>query len=202
MNHVRQIVLAMAIPAAFAATAQGQGPGRPTVGIFGGVTSVNGDFKDEVGNGWLAGGLIKMRAYGSLDLRADGTYVKLGSRDLAGTAATVSTDASIVFGTLNALLNLSPDSADYPGDNHVTPYVLAGLGWYELDYKADCTGACEDFIDPGKNTHFGMNAGFGATVPVLGIRTFAEARYHRISRKTIDGGARSMILFSVGVKVR
>jgi hypothetical protein len=187
MNHVRQIVLAMAIPAAFAATAQAQGPGRPTVGIFAGVTSVNGDFKDEVGNGWLAGGLIKMRAYGSLDLRADGTYVKLGSRDLAGTAATVSTDASIVFGTLNALLNLSPDSADYPGDNHVT---------------AECTGSCEGFIDPGKKTHVGMNAGFGATVPVLGIRTFAEARYHRISRKSIDGGARSMILISVGVKVR
>lgn len=202
MNHVRQIVLAMAIPAAFAASAQAQGPGRPTVGIFGGVTSVNGDFKDEVGNGWLAGGLIKMRVWGPLDVRVDGTYVKLGSKEIVASDVTVTTDGKIAFGTINALLNLGPDSATYPGDNSVSPYLLAGVGSYQLEYDWKCTGECAQYTFPGKVTHTGINAGFGATVPVFGIRTFAEARYHRIFRDALDGGSRSMILISVGVKVR
>jgi hypothetical protein len=163
---------------------------------------VSGDFKVEVGNGWHAGGLIKMRAYGPLDVRVDGTYVKLGSKDIVEDLATVSTDASIVFGTLNALLNLGPDSAAYPGDNSLSPYVLAGAGSYQLEYDFACEGQCTQFIFPGKRTHLGFNAGFGATVPLLGIRTFAEGRYHRIFRDIGDGGSRSMILISVGVKVR
>lgn len=203
MNQARQLILALAITTGFAATVQAQeGPGRLTAGIFGGISSVRGDFKDEVGNGWLAGGLIKMRAYGPLDLRVDGTYLKLGSKEIVGTAATLTTDAKMVFGTLNALLNLGPDSAAYPGDNTVAPYILFGAGLYELDFKADCTGECATFIDPEKKTHFGLNAAFGATVPVFGIRTFAEARYHRLSREAVDGGSRSMILISAGVKIR
>jgi hypothetical protein len=202
MNHVRPLVLAVAIAAASAATAEAQGPGRPTAGIFAGVTAASGDFKDEVGNGWLAGGLIKMRAYRSLDVRLDGTYVKFGSKEIAGSEAAVSTDASMIFGTLNVLLNLGPDSASYPGDNSVSPYLMFGGGAYEIDYKAECAGACTGFIDPEKKTHFGVNATFGATVPLFGIRTFAEARYHRVSREAIDGGSRSMILFSAGVKIR
>jgi hypothetical protein len=202
MNHVRQLVIAATISAVFAVTAEAQGPGRPTAGIFGGVTLVSGEFGDEVGNGWLAGGLVKMRAYGAFDVRLDGTYVKFGSKDIVGTVATVSTDASVVFGTLNALVNLGPDSAAYPGDNSVSPYLMAGLGLYELDYKAECAGTCAGFDDPEKKTHFGANVGFGATVPLLGIRTFAEARYHHISRGAIDGGSRRIILLSAGVKIR
>jgi opacity protein-like surface antigen len=202
MNQVRQLAIAVTIPALLAVTADAQGPGRPTAGIFGGVTVVNGDFKEEVGNGWLLGGLVKMRAYGPFDVRLDGTYVKLGSKEIVDPLGTVSTDASIVFGTLNALVNLGPDSASYPGDNSVSPYLLAGAGLYELDYKADCTGACTGFTAPEKKSHFGMNAGFGATAPLFGIRTFAEARYHHISRSLSDGSSRKMILVSAGVKFR
>ena len=202
MNHVRQLLLAIGISTAFSAAAEAQGPGRPTAGIFGGFAVPNGDFKQEVGNGWLAGGLIKMRAYRSLDVRLDGTYVKFGSKEIAGSEVTVATDASMIFGTLNVLLNMGPDSAAYPGDNSVSPYLLAGAGPYQLEYDWACEGQCSQFIFPGKRTHVGINAGFGATVPLLGIRTFAEGRYHRIFRDIGDGGSRSMILISVGVKVR
>lgn len=202
MNQIRKIVVSAAVVASFAVTAQAQGPGRPTAGIFGGVSSVNDDFKDEVGNGWLAGGLVKMRAYGPLDIRADGTYLKLGRKQIGNEIALVSTDASVAFGTFNVILNFGPDSAEYPGDNSVSPYMLVGAGAYTLDYKGECTGQCEQFIDPEKKTHFGLNAGFGATIPVFGIRTFAEARYHRLSREPIDGGSRTMILLSAGVKIR
>jgi hypothetical protein len=143
-----------------------------------------------------------MRAYGSLDVRVDGTYVKFGSKDLAVTEATVATDASMIFGTLNVLLNMGPDSAAYPGDNSVSPYLLAGAGSYQLEYDWACEGQCTQFIFPGKRTHLGFNAGFGATVPFLGIRAFAEGRYHRIFRDVGDGGSQSMILISAGVKIR
>jgi len=202
MNHVRQLMLAIAIPAALAATAEAQGPGRPTAGIFAGVTSANGDLKDEVGNGWFAGGLIKMRAYGPFDIRVDGNYLKFGSKEVVAELSSISTDAKIVFGTLSALVNLGPDSASYPGDNTVSPYIAVGAGLYELDYDAVCEGECEGFLNPQKDTHFGLNATFGATAPVLGIRTFAEARYHRISRDPTVGGSRSMIVVAVGVKIR
>jgi hypothetical protein len=202
MNHVRQLILAIAIPTVLSATAEAQGPGRPTAGIFAGFAVPNGAFKQEVGNGWLAGGLIKLRAYGPLDVRIDGTYVKFGSKDLAVSEATVATDASMIFGTLNVLLNMGPDSAAYPGDNSVSPYLIAGAGSYQLEYDWACEGQCTQFIFPGRRTHAGFNAGFGATVPFLGIRTFAEGRYHRIFRDVGDGGSQSMILISAGVKIR
>ena len=202
MNQIRTIVVAVFIGASVASTARAQGPGRPTAGIFGGVSSVSGDFKDEVGNGWLAGGLIKMRAWGPLDVRVDGTYVKLGSKEIAGAGVTVTTDGKIAFGTLNALLNLGPDSASYPGDNSVSPYLLAGVGSYQLEYDWTCTGECAPYTFPGRKTHTGINGGFGATMPLLGIRTFAEARYHRVFRELNDGASRSMILISAGMKFR
>lgn len=202
MKQIRKLVVAAVVVTSFAATVQAQGLGRPTAGIFGGVSSVSDDFKDQVNNGWLAGGLVKMRAYGPLDVRADGTYLKLGSKDIVGPLLTVSTDASIVLGTFNVILNFGADSAEYPGDNSVSPYMLVGAGAYSLDYKGECTGECAQFIDPEKKTHFGLNAGFGATIPLLGIRTFAEARFHRLSREPIDGGSLSMILLSAGVKIR
>ena len=100
------------------------------------------------------------------------------------------------------LLNLGPDSASYPGDNSVSPYLLAGVGSYQLEYDWTCTGECAQYTFPGRQTHTGINGGFGATMPLLGIRTFAEARYHRVFRELNDGASRSMILISAGVKFR
>jgi hypothetical protein len=37
----------------------------------------------------------------------------------------------------------------------------------------------------------------------VGIRTFFEARYHRIMRDQLeDGGSRAMFLLSIGFKIR
>ena len=202
MNQIRTLFVAAILVTSVATSARAQGPGRPTAGIFGGVSSVSGDFKNEVGNGWLAGGLIKMRAWGPLDVRVDGTYVKLGSKEIVASDVTVTTDARIAFGTINALLNLGPDSAAYPGDNSVSPYLLGGIGSYQLEYDWTCTGECAQYIFPGKQNHVGISGGFGATMPLLGIRTFAEARYHRVFRHLNDGGSRSMILIAAGVKFR
>jgi hypothetical protein len=179
--------------------AQGGFGTRATAGIFGGVTFPRGDFRDVVGTGWHAGALAKIRLYGPLDARLDGAYSKFGKKHIEGTIAALDTDASATIGTLNALLNLGPDSAAYPGDNTVSPYLLGGVGKYRLDFKAVCTGDCAEPVDPGIRTHWGFNIGGGGTVPVAGIRTFLEARYHRIS---LSQGSRSMFLLSAGVKIR
>ncbi|HEX6574710.1 MAG TPA: hypothetical protein VF042_07025 [Gemmatimonadaceae bacterium] len=180
-----------------------QGPGRPTAGIFGGYTGPTGDFGDEVGNGWHVGALIKMRLYGALDGRIDGTYAKFGKKDIPGEEFAFHTDANTAFATFDAHINLGPDSAAYPGDNSVSPHIVLGLGVYQLDYKVTCSGQCTDFIGAEKKTHWGLNVGAGATAPIAGLRTFFEARYHRIMRDTFeDGGSRAMFLASVGIKFR
>jgi hypothetical protein len=44
--------------------------------------------------------------------------------------------------------------------------------------------------------------GGGATIPILGVRTFVEARYHRIARKPEDGDSRTLITLSAGLRIR
>ncbi|MEO8576844.1 MAG: outer membrane beta-barrel protein [Gemmatimonadales bacterium] len=196
-------VASSAVLATPSARAQSGFGTKPTAGIFGGVTFPRGAFADEIGTGWNAGGFAKIRAYGPLDVRIDGTYNKFAEKDLVETGGTVTTKAAITFGTIGALINLGTDSAAYPGDNSVSPYLMAGAGRYRLDYDAVCVGtSCDQFIDPGVHTFWGTNIGGGATIPLAGIRTFLEARYHRISRSDPDGGARSMVVISAGVKFR
>lgn len=174
-----------------------------TGGIFGGVTIPRGPFDEEVGTAWNGGGFGKIRMYGPLDLRVDGTYSKFGNKDIVDLGGTVTTRSSVQFGTIGGLLNLGTDSAAYPGDNTVSPYLMAGAGRYRLDYDAECFGSsCGNFIDPGIHSFWGLNIGGGATVPLLGLRTFVEARYHRISRSELDGGGRVMVAVSAGVKFR
>ena len=201
MKFVRPSALVLIALISTSAGAQ-QGPGRPTAGIFGGITTPNGDFKDEAGNGWHAGALVKMRAYGVLDVRLDGSYHKFAKKDLEGTIATLTTDANMIIGTLNALVNLGPDSASYPGDNSISPHLVLGPGIYKLDYKAICTGTCTDFNPPTNDNHFGFNIGGGATIPLMGLRPFVEARYHRMMRDNDEGGTRSFMTLSAGIKIR
>ena len=37
------------------------------------------------------------------------------------------TDGKVTFGTLDAVINMGADSAMYPGDNSVSPYLVGGL---------------------------------------------------------------------------
>src|SRR5215216_6401011 len=125
MNQARLLALAAALAlTATTAQAQLQGFGRPTAGVYGGYSHPNGDFKSEAGDGWHAGALIKMRAYGALDLRVDGGFSKFAKKNIPlqlenGDTLSFHTDANVAYGTLAAHLNLGPDSAAYPGDNTI-----------------------------------------------------------------------------------
>jgi hypothetical protein len=207
MNRARLSLLAIALLAAISTNVQAQFLARPTAAVFGGLTTPRGDFGDEVDNGWHAGILLKARAYRALDIRVDGVYSKFGKKHVIIPLNTVDTvvfdtDASIPFGTLDAHLNLGPDSAEYPGDNTVTPHIVGGLGIYQLDYKLTCSGPCEGFETVPKQKHMGFNVGGGATIPIGPLRTFVEARYHRVSRDPEDGDAFTLITLSGGIRIR
>lgn len=211
MNPVRRLstLLVAVIAITSAAEAQGRpGPGRPTAGILGGLTLPFGDFKDEVGKGWHAGGLVKMRAYGALDVRVDGAYTKFGKKDIQGSTLTLTTDGSLRYFTANALVNLAPDSAAYPGDKTNSPYLFAGYGRYRLAYDETCAPAtsggtaCNAYNPTERRTYGGVNIGGGVSLPFLGLRSFVELRYHRISRPLSDGSTRSMVTASAGLKIR
>jgi hypothetical protein len=185
-----------------AAKAQSGFGTRPTVGIFGGVTIPSGPFSNQVKFGAHAGGLASLRLYQQLDARIDGAWNKFGEKKIDATTFQLETYATVIYGTLNAVLNVGPDSAAYPGDNSVSPYILAGAGAYRLDYDEECSGACGDFVQSGPKTYFGMNLGVGTNATFGPLKPFIEGRYHRISRSAANGGTRSMYTISVGLKLR
>ena len=211
MNPVRRLSPVLIAIVAITSSAGAQrlaGPGRPTAGIFAGVTFPFGDFKDEVGTGWHACGLVKMRAYGALDVRVDGAYSKFGKKDIQGSTLKLTTDGNVTYFTVNLLANLAPDSAAYPGDKTNSPYLFGGLGRYRLAYDETCEEvnsggtACSLYNPTVRRTYGGANIGAGVSVPFLGLRSFVEIRYHRISRPLSDGSTRSMFTASAGVKIR
>lgn len=178
---------------------------QPQIGVSGGATVPTGDFKDDTGIGWNAGGLLKVRVWKSFDLRLDGLYSKLGSRNLEFANATVNSESNLSAASLLVELNLGPDSAQYPGDNSVSPYINAGPAWYRYKFEGVCTGGCTGFEQEGEETKIGFNAGFGANVPYRGFPLFAELRYHRfgtIYPVTQVSSTATLLTVSAGFKVR
>lgn len=179
---------------------------KPQAGIYAGGTIPTGDFKDEANTGWHIGGMIKARVTGAVDVRLDGAYSKFGSKDFDFTTATVASETNVAFGALSAELNLGPDSAAYPGDNSISPYITGGLGMYRFSFKGTCSGACTGFNgDPDSKTKLGFSIGAGANIPLRGFPTFAEVRYHRFGTvfpvSGLDGTA-TMLTASFGLKIR
>jgi Outer membrane protein beta-barrel domain len=208
MSRVKCVFLLMVIPVMVAVTSSVQAqrviPGRFSAGIFAGFSKPTGDFNVLSKSGWHAGGFLKADIVGSFDMRVDGTHSRFGKRtiELTQPEATVTTNTSVTFGTLGGVLNLGSDSAAYPGDNSVSPYLLLGAGYYRYKYDDTCTGACNDLnILTGLRTRWGIAGGGGASVPIFGFRTFIEARYHVVRVDGVEPPA-SMLLVSAGIKTK
>lgn len=198
------VIFSVMLAVASSAHAQRVIPGRFSAGVFGGFSKPTGDFKLLAGSGWHVGGFLKADVVGSFDLRLDGTYARFGKKDIevSDPDAVVTTNTSVAFGTLSGVLNLGSDSAAYPGDNSVSPYLIGGAGYYRYTYDDTCAGDCTDLnIISGLRTRFGVSAGGGASVPILGFRTFIEARYHAVRVDGIELPS-SMLLVSAGIKTK
>jgi|SRR5687768_12386880 len=178
---------------------------KPQLGIYAGASVPTGDFNEEAGIGWHAGALFKVRVTGSIDVRLDGAYNRFSTQVIDIETARVESESQVTFGALNAELNLGPDSAAYPGDNSISPYLTGGPGIYRSSFEATCTGACTNDEASGSESKFGFNIGAGANVPFRGIPLFVEFRYHRFGTtlpiSQLSGNA-TMITGSIGVKLR
>jgi hypothetical protein len=110
---------------------------------------------------------------GPLYLRLDGIY---SSTAHEGTGAAGST--SILGGNASALYHFSAPNAQ------ARPYVLAGLGIYNVDFGAD------------SETKIGLGFGGGVTFSLAGLNAFAEARY--VNVKT-SGSSTTFVPLTVGL---
>lgn len=208
----KALLLSMAIPCMLASSGIAEAQFRvrkPQLGLFGGATLPRGDFSEETDPGWNAGALFKVRLTRVIDARIDGTYSKLGTQVIDFANAEVESQSELTFGTLLVELNLGADSAAYPGDNSVSPYINAGPGFYQFKFEGTCDeltpAACDGFLESGDETNLGLTIGFGANVPFRGIPLFAEARYHRFGTVFPIGQVERTATFftvSAGFKIR
>ena len=208
----KALLLSMLVPGMFAISETAGAQLRirkPQLGIFGGATLPRGDFGRETDPGWNAGALLKVRVTSSMDARIDGTYTKLGSQFVEFANAEVDSRSEVTFGTLLIEFNLGADSAAYPGDNSVSPWINVGPGVYRMKSEGTCTAiqsaGCDGFLNTTEKSSLGLTGGIGANVPFYGIPLFAEARYHRFGTIFPIGQVErtaTMFTISAGVKIR
>lgn len=162
--HLRTLAAAAAFGLATAATAGAQMSGGRAVsfGLAGGATLPLGDAADAYDVGFNLMGLVNVQPdFLPVGARFDVMYHSLGGKsDLTGSLAG---DLNVFGGTANAVLTVSNTGT-------VRPYVLGGVGLYNLDSD----GVTESV------TKFGLNGGGGVDFGLGGFNTFVEARFHSV----------------------
>lgn len=156
-------------------------------GVFAGASVPLGDFADFASTGWHAGGMLQWNSPSApIGIRVDGAYHDFGvDADFADQEA----NPSMIVGTINGVWM-------FPSTSTVRPYLIGGGGIY----NERCSG-CDS------QTKLGLNGGLGITVPLSGITTVIEARFHMVfdSEDTTGGGSTSNTTFipiSVGILFR
>jgi hypothetical protein len=154
--------LALALAAARPAAAQDAAGARAvSFSIAGGATMPVGDASDFYDTGFnLMGSVNVQPAYLPVGARFDVMYHSLGGKDLGLLEAD---DLNVLAGNANVVLTVSNTGT-------VRPYVLGGVGAYNLD-----AGGSSESV-----TKFGLNGGGGIEFGVGGFNTFVEARLHSI----------------------
>ncbi len=187
---------------ASSAEAQRLLPGRFGAAVYGGISYPTGTFGDEAKLGWHGGAYLEADLYAAIDLRLDGIFTKFGTKEISDEDNTAELSSEAFIYTLAAELNMGADSAAYPGDNTISPWIIAGPGIYRFDFEGECTrGTCGGVdVSSVAETHWGINFGGGATVPLGGLRFLVEGRYHIVFPKRDQTGNLTMLLLSAGIK--
>lgn len=151
------VALSLAAMIPFAgAQAQESGSNRSVnFGLAAGATLPMGDLGDGYDTGFNVMGTLGLQpASLPVGLRFDLAYNSLGSKGAWD-------DLRIISGTANAVLTVSNSGG-------IKPYVIGGLGLYNLDGGGD------------GQTKFGLNAGGGLEFALSGFNTYVEARFHSV----------------------
>jgi opacity protein-like surface antigen len=139
------------------------------IGVGGGTTVPVSDAKDAFKNGWHASGILRlnlpMMPFG---LQGNFTYnhFKLDEQNVGFAGS-----GRILSGIADARFRL-------PIPGPIQPYLLAGVGTYNIKADPDQSGAPA----PGSTTKFGINGGGGVNVsfPGLPIHAFVEGKIENI----------------------
>ncbi len=183
--RVLPVITAAALAVSVLAFAPSAAHSQVYLGLGGGATSPISNLSDTHSAGYNV--LASLGAHiplTPLGVRVDGMFNQLPGKPDVGNAQIWTANANLVASLV-------------PG-GPVTPYLIAGGGYYNGDYHVFTTPG-GTVISTG-NTHannFGLNGGGGIRVGVGGIGLFAEARYHYIFT---SGTHFQMIPISAGVR--
>lgn len=172
--------LAAAAPAAHAqfGSLGGSGSSRPIRIAFGGGVSVpTGDYKKAFDNGINGQGSVIFNLGGlPLNLRADLSYNRFHFDETfmaPGGAGPVEQDVTQQF--LGALGNVTLPLGTGP----VRPYVMAGLGAFNIRTTSELSGASDE-DDTDTATKFAINGGAGVALRFFGLDAFIEAKLQNV----------------------
>ena len=191
--HVSAATVVAAVLGATTVPAYAQGARPLQFGVNAGASIPIGAFGDRVETGATVGGDVTYRLGRTpFGLQADVAYTNSGLTNEFVDRFSVLDDgrASILSGTLDLTARL-------PRLWKLEPSVLGGGGVYRRHINVDRVvgedvvtgfdpyfGFYEDVVTDERTirsrtqTKLGLNAGAGVTIPVAGVRTFVEARYH------------------------
>ena len=190
MRHANRGVKLFAVAASLAASValagSAQAQASPIAfGITAGATKAIGDGSDGINLGYHAGALVQWNGPDlPIGIRGDVVYHRFTFKDVSNA------NESITAGTVNAVYSFPMG----PG-SQITPYVIAGVGYYHASFSCDSCGTDGNTSD----NKFGINGGAGVTIPLSGFSTLIEARYHNVFT---DGSSTKFIPISVGIMFR
>lgn len=145
-------------------------------GVGGGLLMPMGDYNTFDKPGFIFGaGVVVPVGTAPVALRIEGSYSQTSHDGVGGKSKIIGGMASLVY--------------SFTGAGSVTPYVLGGLGFYNL--KVDITGAGST-----STSKIGFGGGGGLRFPMGSASLFVEARYMNIAT---SGGATAFVPIIAGV---
>ena len=162
---MRRLGLTFALLAVAAASPLSAQVRTTSLGISGGLSMPTGDALDAAEMGYNITGSLYIRParFANLGFRGDIAWDKFSVENSDG-----STIRSLGF-VFNGQYSL-------PVGSSVTPYLLAGIGWYSTEVIA-VAGSVER---KGSDSNLGYDVGAGLAFNLSGFSTFLEARYVNI----------------------
>ena len=159
------------------------------VGIGGGAQLPTGDYGNFDKMGWLIGGDLTYWLTGApVGIRADVQYAQTTHKDQGGVAIDGN---SKVLGGLAEVVYAFGTSAD-----QLRPYVLGGVGYYNVKVKATVAGV-GTFEDSESKVGFGGGAGVAFKVGTGTTRFFIEGKFVSVST---TGGSTTFIPLRAGLR--
>jgi opacity protein-like surface antigen len=202
----RAALSGLSLLALSASAAHAQAPAAParpvSFGISGGLSVPTGDAGDAFASGFNVDALLELqpRPASPLAFRFEAGYQRFELNDdlkefFEQFGGSIDANARIISGVANVLYK-------FPVASAVRPYVLGGVGVFNLGGSASISGFEElgediDAEEGGSTTSFGYNVGGGVELPLSGITAFGEVRFQQIR---VDGSNFNIVPIKVGVR--